>query len=159
MTQTPSGISTRELRILASIRESFETAIAAGEECLIEERLELVSSRLRKQLVQDLLVCELQARGPAAGIDEYLTRFPEFESQVRSAFEASGFAAPEPESDNSALDATRVFDREELKLEEGRQLSATPEQIDRYVIEETLGHGGMGVVYLSLIHISEPTRR
>lgn len=152
MPQNPSGISTRELRVLATIRESFETAISSGEECSIEERLELVSGRLLEPLLQELLECELRVRGSAASdIDHYLRRFPDFESRVRTVFENRNghkeLLATSDDESGSVLDATRVFDREELNLEAGQPTSATPDQIDRYVIEETLGHGGMGVVY------------
>lgn len=156
MPQNSSGISTRELRILASIRESFETALASGEECSIEERLELVSERHRESLLKELLECELKVRGSAASsLDIYLRRFPDFAPQVRTVFanhnghQESGAVKDDQDADDnsSVLDATRVFEREELSLEAGRQVSAAPEQIDRYVIEETLGHGGMGVVY------------
>jgi hypothetical protein len=154
--QNSSGMNAREVMILTSIRDSFEAALARGEDWSIESRLELVADRMRSELLRELLQCELAARngsGPPQ-IDDYLRRFPDSEDIVRAAFESQPEASatapgskPDDSNSASALDATRVFDREALNLEAGQKSDSTPDRIDRYVIEETLGHGGMGVVY------------
>jgi hypothetical protein len=146
--------------ILTSIRESFAEALARGEEWSIESRLELVAERLHSELLRELLECELTAETESdpPAIDEYLHRFPGFEDVVRSVFharaEASATESDSPEipgsgeaESDSDFDATRVYDRESLEFERRQAISSAPDRIDRYVIEETLGHGGMGVVY------------
>mgnify|MGYP006451876975 CR=1 FL=1 len=140
MAQNPSGLNPREVMILTSIRESFEAALARGEDWSIESRLELVPDRLQHELLRELLQCELATRNVAGPtpIDEYLKRFPDSKDIVRSVFESwPDASAKSPdnkqapgsgEGEDGNLDATRIYDRESLELERRQAISSAPHQ-------------------------------
>lgn len=160
MSQNPSGSNARDVRILASIRESFAEGLARGEIWSIESQLKMVTERQQSELLRELMKCELaaQATSDPPTLEDYLRRFPRFGDVVRSVFnarvEASVTESDSPNDSDSSnqekesgLDETRVYDRESLERDRRLAISSTPERIDRYIIEEILGHGGMGVVY------------
>lgn len=118
-----------------------------GERVPVEAFVRLHASLSTKaQNVLSLIYTEISLRqglGERPTCEEYVNRFPHFEHQLRTHFEHAS-----PSTVDQAAVPTRALDaRPTPQIMPHGMATAAPRSMQDYLIEATLGRGGMGVVY------------
>lgn len=114
------------------IHRTFEDAWHRGTIPSLDATLNTVPQQDRDRVFYKLLLIEIkqrEGRGQAVTLQEYLSRFPQYENQIQRAFAEDGEATASP-----AFDTVSV---------------PVPDKIGRFEVRRELGVGGFGRVYLA----------
>jgi eukaryotic-like serine/threonine-protein kinase len=132
----------RQLSLLASaddridvVCDAFESAWSRGNRPTIEDFLGLATDQDRPLLFCELVLVDAEYRarsGIATDLEGYLTRFPEFSSEL--------------ETVRFALHSTTTFDR----VNEATTAPSSGRRIDRFVLTDKIGSGASGEVWKAL---------
>lgn len=138
----PEGDLERAYRVDAAC-DRFEAVWLSGKEPRIEEFLDGVEEPERRLLFRELFQLDVDFRDPAEspGVDEWLTRFPEYADEIQG-----GGSAEQAETDawHGETQVAQGIGGEPVAD------SLTPgATFGRYRIIRRLGIGGMGVVFLA----------
>lgn len=144
------NVSTAKLASLAL--EDLRQRWACGDRIRPEDYFEqLPALGADADAVMDLIYAEILLReelGENVSVSEYLCRFPDHASALRRQFQLHG-AVKSQLGGETPTNATRTVSRNAAA---GKPKTASEQlrgRFGRYVIERTLGKGGMGTVYLA----------
>ena len=136
--------------------DAFERQWQAGERPVIESYLERADSRLRAELLRELVALEVAYRhraGEEVSLAEYQQRFPEHAGPLQDAWQLltswreRDTLAPRAGSPSGNTDAILQSEPDTV----GKAVSqTTPSQFGRYQIQAELGSGAFGTVYRAL---------
>jgi len=124
----------------------FEAAWKSGQRPRIETYLVRAKKAEHQELLTQLLLLELDYRDCASDApapEEYIERFPGEEALIRNAFTVH--AGGESRSNS---DATLTCPSNPSHVDAGRDSSASLDRMGRYQIQQKLGHGRFGEVFL-----------
>ncbi len=119
-------LSDQQLQRVHTACENFEKALQKGQSLQIEDCVAAVSEGIRAPLFRELLAIDLERQMPpekTPGIADYLARFPDHKADIELAF--LGRSDQPPTADDR------------------------PDKIGRFRIEDLLGSGAFGRVYLA----------
>lgn len=149
--KSPSAppLSQTGLSSVKELRTAFECQLVTEGDSAIETWLNKVPSTERSALFLELLDAELSfhlRRGHKLRPDDYVSRFPDLEAEIQTAFQLLA-VKPRHDSDDRTMDSTiDVVPSAKSHVEEWQGWCAG-EYVGRYRLDEPLGHGAFGEVW------------
>lgn len=136
-----------EVQLIDRISDEFEAELAAQTRSSIAEKLRGVPHEIRESLFAALLAIEIDFQrhaGNSVSPDDYVREHPDFEEIVRDVVSPGIDKSTEEETPNATENDGGTTPLNSPKPASG---SRVPLLHDRYEIVETIGRGGMGIVY------------
>lgn len=134
---------------IEQLRQSFWTSLKSGSRPAIEKWIAAAPNELRSLLFHELMAAEVEFRlscGETPNPDEYRQRFPDFQQHVEQIFVGLPQLGPN-DSNNNTYDSTVSFSKHIPAQATPVQQRKAGDSIDRYRLEELVGHGGYGEVW------------